>query len=61
MVTTKLKIVMIMMILVVIALVAAYWILGFSSERNIIETLKLGNFATDMGAAGIAVMLSSVI
>lgn len=60
MVTTKLKTVMIVMILVLIAL-AAYWILGYPGQQNIIETLKLGKFATDTGAAEIAVILSSVI
>ena len=40
---------------------AAYWILGYSSEQNIMESLKLCKFATDMGAAEIAVIFSSVI
>ena len=60
MVTTKIKIVMFVMILVGVAF-AAYWILGYSSEQNIMESLKLCKFVTDMGAAEIAVIFSSVI
>lgn len=61
MVTTKIKIVMFVMILVGGVAFAAYWILGYSSEQNIMESLKLCKFATDMGAAEIAVIFSSVI